>query len=103
MMKILFQRKNGYPFIIKNISNRMRRILKHTKIKKKLTPHAFKHTHISMMAESVSELPTIMERVGHVDPNTTLKVYTHVTNRMKSKSTKNISDAHRNLLDKLSL
>lgn len=99
----VFQRKNGYPFINKNIANRMKRILKYTNIKKKLTPHAFRHTHISMMTEAGDELPTIMERVGHEDPNTTLKVYTHVTNKMKVKSIENISTHNSEILNKLSL
>lgn len=65
----VFQRKNGYSCITKNIANRMKRMLKYINIEKKLTPYAFTtHTHISMMAESGSELPTIMQRVGHEDP-----------------------------------
>lgn len=99
----IFQRMNGYPYITKNIANRMRRILKYTDIKKKLTPHSFRHTHISMMTEAGNELPTIMERVGHEDPNTTLKVYTHVTNKMKVKSMKKMGVTHNEILNKLSL
>lgn len=98
----VFQRHNGYPFFIKNISDRMRRLLKFSGINKKLTPHSFRHTHISMLTESGAELPTIMERVGHVDPNTTLKVYTHVTNKMKLKSVENLTTFNKELLDKIS-
>lgn len=99
----VFQRKNGYPFITKNVANRMRRILKYVGIEKNLTPHSFRHTHISMMTEAGDELPTIMERVGHEDPNTTLKVYTHVTNKMKVKSVENISNHNSAILKKLNL
>jgi len=80
----------------------MRRILKYTDIKKKLTTHSFRHTHISMMAESGDAPPTIMNRVGHENPNTTLKVYTHVTEKMKIKSIENITTHHGNILKKLS-
>src|SRR5699024_5796346 len=79
----VFQRNNGYPFITKNLADRMRRILRYTDIKKILTPHDFRHTHISLLTESGVDLPTIMQRVGHEDPETTLKVYTHVTEKMK--------------------
>lgn len=99
----VFQRKNGYPFITKNIADRMRRLLKFTGIKKNLTPHSFRHTHISMMTESGAELPTIMKRVGHEDPNTTLKVYTHVTEKMKVRSVENVTSHHSNILEKLPL
>ncbi|OAB41427.1 hypothetical protein PGLA_16630 [Paenibacillus glacialis] len=79
----VFAHDNGYPFIQQSISNRMERILKKTTIKKKATPHIFRHTHISMLAEAEVDLKTIMERVGHDDVKTTLKIYTHVTDKMK--------------------
>lgn len=82
----VFCRNNGYPFIQKNILQRMDRILKKTSIKKKATPHILRHTHISMLAEAEVDLPTIMKRVGHEDEETTLKIYTHVTNKMKKKA-----------------
>lgn len=79
----------------------MKRLLKFTDIKKNLTPHSFRHTHISMIAESGAELSTIMERVGHVDPNTTIKVYTHVTEKMKVKSINSLSNLHSDILNKI--
>ncbi len=50
---------------------------------KKISTHVFRHTHISMLAELGVPLKAIMQRVGHNDPNTTLSIYTHVTNTMK--------------------
>src|SRR5699024_8647337 len=97
----VFQRKNGYPYTTQNVYYRMKRVLKLIKIKKKLTPHSFRHTHITMLAESGTDLSTIMERVGHVDPNTTLKVYTHITDKMKKKSIKNIDLSYDHILDNL--
>ncbi|WP_373896211.1 tyrosine-type recombinase/integrase [Virgibacillus sp. CBA3643] len=61
----------------------MARLLEYTNIEKKATPHIFRHTHISMLAEADVDLATVMERVGHDDPQTTLKIYTHVTKKMK--------------------
>lgn len=94
----VFQRYNGYPLVAINIRERMKRLLKKTEITKKLTPHSFRHTHISMLTEAGVDLATIMERVGHEDPNTTLKIYTHVTNEMKEQSVKKITDYHDKLL-----
>lgn len=99
----LFQRSNGYPFAVKNLGDRMKRIMKYTDIKKKLTPHSFRHSHISLMTESGVDLPTIMQRVGHEDPDTTLKVYTHVTKKMKVKSIENLSKMNKDLFENLSL
>ncbi|MBA2943179.1 site-specific integrase [Paenibacillus sp. CGMCC 1.16610] len=79
----VFCRDNGYPYIQKSILNRMERILKKTKITKKATPHIFRHTHISMLSEAEVDLKTIMRRVGHDDPETTMKIYTHVTEKMR--------------------
>lgn len=50
---------------------------------KKISTHIFRHTHISMLAEMNVPLKAIMQRVGHNDPNTTLQIYTHVTNAMR--------------------
>lgn len=55
---------------------RMQRLLGFTKIKKHVTLHILRHTHSSMMAEANADLPTMMEKVGHEDIQTTLKIYT---------------------------
>ncbi|HBU81712.1 MAG TPA: site-specific integrase [Paenibacillus sp.] len=86
----LFANENGYPLSPRNILMRMKKILKQTNIKKKATPHIFRHTHVSMLAEAEVDLKTIMERVGHDDAKTTLKVYTHVTKKMKKNANEKI-------------
>lgn len=50
---------------------------------RQLTTHTFRHTHISLLTELGLPLKAIMERVGHVDERTTLRIYTHVTSTMK--------------------
>lgn len=86
----VFCRDNGFPFIQKNVLLRMARILKKTSIKKEATPHIFRHTHISMLAEAGVDLKTIMQRVGHDDPETTLRIYTHVTEKMRKDANEKI-------------
>ncbi|OMF17005.1 site-specific integrase [Paenibacillus amylolyticus] len=86
----VFARPNGYPVLPANIMTRMQRLLKKTSIKKKATPHIFRHTHVSMLAEAEVDLKTIMDRVGHEDAKTTLKIYTHVTKKMKKNATEKI-------------
>ena len=39
-----------------------------------------------MLAEMNVPLKAIMQRVGHNDPNTTLQIYTHVTENMKAET-----------------
>lgn len=99
----VFCRSNGYPFIQKNIINRMNRLLGYTKITKEATPHIFRHTHISMMTESGIDLATIMEKVGHEDMKTTMKIYTHVTNKMKKDASAKVRNLYENTLLDLNL
>lgn len=58
--------------------------------------HTFlRHTLVSYLAEKGVPLKAIVERVGHEDSETTMKIYTHVTNKMKDKVV--------DVIDKLSL
>ena len=98
----VFRRDNGYPFVQGNVVRRMQRIMKKTNIKKKLTPHSLRHTHISMLAEAGVDLPTIMERVGHDDEETTRKIYLHVTKKMKSDANEKMRNHFGNILSNLS-
>lgn len=52
-------------------------------IHRPLTPHALRHTHVAMLAESGVALDTIMRRVGHTNSKVTKEVYMHVTEKMK--------------------
>lgn len=97
----VFCRVNGYPYIQKNIINRMARLLAFTQIKKSATPHIFRHTHISMMTEAGVDLNTIMERVGHDDMQTTLRIYTHVTNKMKKDASEKMTSTFGNILQNI--
>ncbi|WP_438350419.1 tyrosine-type recombinase/integrase [Paenibacillus sp. FA6] len=95
----VFARKNGYPFFQGNILSKMEKILKKTNIKKRATPHIFRHTHISMLAEAGVDLKTIMKRVGHDDAKTTLKIYTHVSDKMKKSTTEKIKTHFADILN----
>ncbi|WP_309545322.1 tyrosine-type recombinase/integrase [Virgibacillus dokdonensis] len=97
----VFSRPNGYPFIQKNIIIRMNRLLEYTNITKKATPHIFRHTHISMMTEAGIDLATIMEKVGHEDMKTTMKIYTHVTNKMKKDASAKVRTLYKDALSNL--
>ena len=99
----VFCRDNGYPFTASNILGRMTRIVNKTSIKKNATPHIFRHTHISMLTEAGVDIATIMARVGHEDIKTTMKVYTHVTNKMKKNASIKINDLYGNILQNINI
>lgn len=71
--------------IIKNVSHKIG-------IKKTVTSHIFRHTHVSILSELNVPLKAIMERVGHSDANTTLQIYNHVTKKSKEKITSALDD-----------
>lgn len=75
----IFTSSRGNPYDIQFLNRRLKGV--HIE-GKHLTTHIFRHTHISMLAELGVPLKTIMQRVGHNDPNITLSIYTHVTKSM---------------------
>ncbi len=52
---------------------------------RKLTPHALRHTHVSLLAEQGYPLDAISRRVGHEDSKITKAIYLHVTEKQKEK------------------
>lgn len=97
----VFAHKNGYPYCRGDVNYRIKRLLKQTEIKRHASSHIFRHTHISMLTEAEVDLPTIMERVGHIDPKTTLKIYTHVTKKMKANASEKVRGKFDDLLQKI--
>ena len=76
----IFTTKTGYPYDLSYINRLLRKI---DIPNKHISSHIFRHTHISLLAELDTPLKAIMQRVGHHNPNTTLQIYTHVTETMK--------------------
>ena len=97
----VFAHSNGYPFVHRNIIDRMDRIMGFTLIEKKAKPHLLRHTHISMMTEAGVDLATIMDRVGHEDVQTTLNIYTHVSKKMKKDASTKIKNLYENVFSNL--
>lgn len=75
----IFVTDGGVPYD----SHYLNKILKSVPFNKTVTTHTFRHTHISLLAEKQTPLKTIMARVGHNEPKTTLSIYTHITDAMK--------------------
>ena len=82
-----YQNDDNYIFVtdggVPYDSHYLNKILKSVPFNKVVTTHTFRHTHISLLAEKQTPLKTIMARVGHNEPKTTLSIYTHVTDAMK--------------------
>lgn len=50
----------------------------------KVSSHMFRHTHVALLIEQGIPPKVISERLGHANIDTTLNIYTHVTNNMKN-------------------
>lgn len=81
----IFISNQNNPLSLHSFNGVMKTASENTDIKKHLTSHIFRHTHVSILAEKGVPLKTIMERVGHADSKTTIEVYNHVTKQSKMK------------------
>ena len=64
-----------------------RKYLRETSLKvlgRKITPHIFRHTHASLLAESLP-YDLISRRLGHEDSKITKDIYIHITEKRKEK------------------
>ena len=52
---------------------------------RRLTPHALRHTHVSLLAAAGVPLELIGHRLGHNDSKITREIYFHITESMKDK------------------
>ena len=82
----IFVTKNGIPIQNNSFNTAIRSANQrlNVPIDKHLTSHIFRHTLVSRLAEYNIPLKAIMQRVGHSDSKTTLKIYTHVTQKMEA-------------------
>jgi integrase len=91
------ERQFGYPIVIKNVRDRMKRLLSIAGLNEALTPHSLRHTHTSLLAETGVSLEQIMDRLGHTDDQITKNVYLHVTQEMKKEASQKFAELMRSL------
>lgn len=80
----IFTSYTGNPVAILTVNASLQNVAKKIGLNKHLTSHILRHSHISLLAELGIPVKAIMDRVGHSDADTTLKIYTHVTENMKT-------------------
>lgn len=79
-----FLSSHGTPLTVQAFNAALQTAAKEVGIKKHITSHVFRHTHIALLSEMGIPLEAIMARVGHMDAGTTLGIYNHVTANMKN-------------------
>ena len=73
--------KNDYMQLA-TVTNRINKIIKKHDLKV-ITTHGLRHTHCSLLFEAGASIQEVKERLGHSDIQTTLNIYTHVTEKAK--------------------
>lgn len=86
---LLFNRLRGsepYQYIHNSIPNReLKKIVDKYKMTE-ISVHGFRHSHASLLFEAGLDVKSVQDRLGHSDVQTTLQIYTHVTEKMKNNS-----------------
>lgn len=85
--------KNGYKSL--NTPARwLKEIIKDSQLKP-ITIHGFRHTSASLLFEAGATIKEVQTRLGHDDAQTTLNIYTHVTQKQDNQAAEKLA----NLLD----
>ena len=76
----------AYPAYNKYLKENSLSIISHT-----ITPHALRHTHVSLLAEQGLPLDVISRRVGHEDSTITRRIYLHITEKQKERDNEKVN------------
>ena len=80
--QLIFSNKNNTFLESRSIVYLMNSIVEKHNLKR-ITTHGLRHTHCSLLFESGANLQDVKERLGHSDIQTTMNIYTHVTEKAK--------------------
>lgn len=81
--KYIFTTSENNPISVQAYNSSLRSSAKSIGLDKKVSSHVLRHSHISLLTELGVPLKAIMDRVGHEDSKTTLRIYTHTTKNMQ--------------------
>lgn len=87
---LLFTTYNGTPPSHTAMNKSLKRSCTRAEIKK-ITSHALRHTHVSLLIYRGMDIISISKRIGHSSATTTIEEYSHVINELDHKNDK-ISD-----------
>jgi len=77
---LLFLNNHGKPISRQGVFYLIKNYAKISGIKKKVTPHTFRHTLATHLIENGADLRSVQEMLGHSDISTT-QIYTHVSSK----------------------
>lgn len=83
--QFMFSNKKNSLYTVNSPNNRLEAICKKFDFKQ-INLHGFRHTHCSLLFEAGVPMKDVKERLGHADIQTTMNIYTHVTQASRDKS-----------------
>lgn len=97
----IFTDNNGYPLVIKKLSQWIQAIMLQTNIDKNITTHSFRYTHCSLLIEAGVHIKEIQERLRHKDIQTTMNIYASITKSYKKDASQRFSNLMENVSKEL--
>ncbi|MEN3939243.1 tyrosine-type recombinase/integrase [Staphylococcus shinii] len=97
----IFTDNNGYPLVIKKLSQWIQAIMSQTDIDKNITTHSFRYTHCSLLIEAGVHIKEIQERLRHKDIQTTMNIYANITKSYKKDASQRFSNLMENVSKEL--
>lgn len=97
----IFTDNNGYPLVIKKLSQWIQAIMLQTNIDKNITTHSFRYTHCSLLIEAGVHIKEIQERLRHKDIQTTMNIYANITKSYKKDASQRFSNLMENVSKEL--
>lgn len=97
----IFTDNNGYPLVIKKLSQWIQAIMPQTDIDKNITTHSFRYTHCSLLIEAGVHIKEIQERLRHKDIQTTMNIYASITKSYKKDASQRFSNLMENVSKQL--
>ena len=97
----IFTDNNGYPLVIKKLSQWIQAIMTKTNIDKNITTHSFRYTHCALLIEAGVHIKEIQERLRHKDINTTMNIYAKITESYKKDASQKFSKLMENVSNNL--
>ncbi|RXR93576.1 site-specific integrase [Staphylococcus saprophyticus] len=97
----IFTDNNGYPLVIKKLSQWIQAIMSQTDIDKNITTHSFRYTHCSLLIEAGVHIKEIQERLRHKDIQTTMNIYASITKSYKKDASQRFSNLMENVSNEL--
>lgn len=97
----IFTDNNGYPLVIKKLSQWIQSIMSMTDIDKNVTSHSFRYTHCALLIEAGVHIKEIQERLRHKDIQTTMNIYANITKSYKKDASQKFSKLMENVSNNL--